>query len=70
MDSVPPFVVTDDKSFVRDTHNRALLNTDRAALDRHRAARSKSASLTQKLATLEHEVSELKALVHALLSKS
>jgi hypothetical protein len=66
MNKLPTNVVTDDKSFVRDTRNRALLNTDKAALDRHRASRSKAKTLVKRLDILEAEVAYLKRCVDQL----
>lgn len=66
---VPSFVQTEDRAFVRDTTNRALLNTDTAALTRHRLTRERQSSNTARLQSLEAEVAELKALVTRLLSK-
>jgi hypothetical protein len=65
--NIPDFVVTEDKSFIRDTKNRALLQTDRAALERHRLARATKLTEQSRINTLEREVAELKALVKKLL---
>jgi uncharacterized protein YceH (UPF0502 family) len=69
MAEIPPFVQTTDRAFVRDTRNRALLNTDRAALERHRTARQRSGDTAKRIQSLESQVAELTALVHQLLSK-
>jgi hypothetical protein len=65
MAEVPPFVQTDDKAFIRDTHNFALLNTDRAALARHRAAVIKSTTLARRVESLEAELADLRHYVYA-----
>jgi hypothetical protein len=67
--NVPDFVQTDDKSFIRDTHSKALLNTDRAALERSRQARAKSRERVSALQALQREVAELKTLVTQLLER-
>ena len=67
MHNVPDYIQTEDKSFLRDTRSKALLNTDRAALERNRAARSKSLRLTHTISTLQDDVAALKALVHQLM---
>lgn len=70
MADLPALIQTDDKAFIRDTRNHALLNTDWAALERHRAARQKAASrerelhsLHQQLDTVQAELADLKALL-------
>ena len=68
--TLPHFVVTDDTSYIRDTKNRALLQTDRGALDRHRAARTKATTLSHKILSLERELADLKATVQQLLHSS
>ena len=59
MADVPPYVQTEEKAFIRDTHNRALLNIDRAALARHRAAYIKSTTLSRRVESLEAELAHL-----------
>jgi len=67
--NIPDFVVTEDPTFIRDTKNRALLQTDRAALERHRAARTKAITHINRLHSLEREVADLKSLVLDLLKQ-
>lgn len=41
-DMLPDYIQTEDPSFIRDTHSKALLNTDTSALARHRRALAKT----------------------------
>ena len=72
-------VQTEDKSYVRDIHSKALLNTDRVALENHR---QKQRLLTQQslewqqikikvdeLNTVKEEMLEIKILLQELLHK-
>jgi hypothetical protein len=65
--SLPDRIQTEDKSFLRDTRSKALLNIDRAALERSRTARTKARRQQQTIQTLQTDVAELKALVQQLL---
>ena len=67
MPKIPRFVQTEDRSFVRDTTNMALLSTDRSALDRHRQQRAKQHTQQSRLHDLERDVQVLKTLVEQLL---
>jgi hypothetical protein len=64
--NIPAFVVTEDKSLIRDTKNGALLQTDRTALDRHRASLAKSKSLVSRVTALERELLDLRQIVATL----
>jgi len=68
MADVPAFVQTDDRSFIRDTHSKALLATDRTALARHRARHQKQQARVNEVAALRADVDHLKLLVDRLLS--
>ena len=52
-------VQTEDKSFVRDLHSKALINTDRVALDNHRRKRQLEIQQAQRWQQLENKVEEL-----------
>ena len=52
-------VQTEDKSFVRDLHSKALLNTDRVALENHRKNRQLELQKAQRFQEMENKVKEL-----------
>jgi len=72
-------VQTENRSFVRDLHSKALLNTDRIALENHRQSiriieqqRSEWQVMKTKvdeLNTVREEMLELKVLLKELLYK-
>lgn len=67
--SIPARVQTEDASFVRDTHSKALLNTNRNALERHRAQRAKALEYdnnSRKVLTLEQQLAKVTAQVEEL----
>ena len=52
-------IQTEDNSFVRDLHSKALLNTDRIALENHRKKRQVEIQQAQRLQEMEIKVEEL-----------
>ena len=72
-------VQTENKSFVRDLHSKALLNTDRVALENHRQKmglqeQQKSEwqimkNKVDELNTVREEMLESKSLLQELLHK-
>ena len=52
-------IQTEDKSFVRDLHSKALINTDRVALENHRRKRQLETQQAQRLQEMEIKVEEL-----------
>ena len=72
-------VQTENKSFVRDLHSKALLNTDRVALENHRQKmrlqeQQKSEwqimkNKVDELNTVKEEMLEIKILLQELLHK-
>ncbi len=72
-------VQTENRSFVRDMHSKALLNTDRIALENHRQSiriieqqRSEwqvMKSKVDELNTVREEILEIKVLLKELLHK-
>ena len=52
-------VQTEDTSFVRDLHSKALINTDRVALENHRKRKKIEIQQAQKLQQMESKVEEL-----------
>ena len=72
-------VQTENKSFVRDLHSKALLNTDKIALENHRQRmriqeQQKSEwqimkNKVDELNTVREEMLEIKSLLQELLHK-
>jgi hypothetical protein len=72
-------IQTEDTSFVRDLHSKALINTDRVALENHRKKRQIEIQQAQKwqqmetkveeLNIMKDEILEIKSLLQELLSK-
>tara|TARA_Y100001963_G_C6599454_1_gene361776 strand:- start:385 stop:621 length:237 start_codon:yes stop_codon:yes gene_type:complete len=52
-------IQTEDSSFVRDIHSKALLTTDRSALENHRRRRQIEIQQAKKWEQLENKVEEL-----------
>jgi hypothetical protein len=52
-------IQTEDTSFVRDLHSKALINTDRVALENHRKKRQIEIQQAQKWQQMETKVEEL-----------
>ena len=72
-------VQTEDKSFVRDLHSKALINTDRIALENHRKKRQieiqqaqqwqQMESKVEELDNMRNEILEIKGLLQEVLNK-
>ena len=72
-------VQTENRSFVRDIHSKALLNTDKVALENHRQRqRLKEQQVSEwqqmknkvdELNTVRDEMLEIKSLIKELLKK-
>ena len=60
-------VQTEDTSFVRDLHSKALINTDRVALENHRKKRQIEIQQTQKWQQMETKVEELNNMRNEIL---
>ena len=52
-------IQTENPSFVRDLHSKALINTDRVALENHRRKRQLETQQAQRLQEMEIKVEEL-----------
>ena len=52
-------IQTEDNSFVRDLHSKALINTDRVALENYRKKRQMEMLQAQRLQEMEIKVEEL-----------
>ena len=72
-------IQTEDNSFVRDLHSKALINTDRIALENHRKKRQMEIQQVRKwqqmetkveeLNNMRNEILEIKSLLQELLNK-
>ena len=60
-------VQTEDRSFVRDLHSKALINTDRVALENHRKKRQIEIQQAQKWQQMETKVEELNDMRNEIL---
>ena len=60
-------VQTEDRSFVRDLHSKALINTDRIALENHRKKRQIERQQAQKWQQMEIKVEELNNMRNEIL---
>ena len=72
-------IQTEDNSFVRDLHSKALINTDRIALENHRKKRQieiqqaqqwqQMESKVEELDNMRNEILEIKGLLQEVLNK-
>ena len=72
-------VQTEDRSFVRDLHSKALMNTDRVALENHRKKRQieiqqaqqwqQMETKVEELDNMRNEILEIKGLLQEVLNK-
>ena len=60
-------VQTEDTSFVRDLHSKALINTDRVALENYRKKRQIEIQQAQKWQQMETKVEELNNMRNEIL---
>ena len=60
-------VQTEDRSFVRDLHSKALINTDRVALENHRKKRQMEIQQARKWQQMETKVEELNNMMNEIL---
>ena len=60
-------IQTEDNSFVRDLHSKALINTDRVALENHRRKRQLETQQAQRLQEMEIKVEELVTVKNEML---
>ena len=60
-------VQTEDRSFVRDLHSKALINTDRVALENHRKKRQIEIQQARKWQQMEIKVEELNNMRNEIL---
>ena len=60
-------IQTEDTSFVRDLHSKALINTDRVALENHRKRKQMEIQQVQKWQQMETKVEELNNVRNEIL---
>ena len=60
-------IQTENISFVRDLHSKALINTDRVALENHRKKRQMEMQQTRKWKQMETKVKELNNMRNEIL---
>ena len=60
-------IQTEDRSFVRDLHSKALINTDRVALENHRKKRQMEIQQARKWQQMEIKVEELNNMRNEIL---
>ena len=60
-------VQTEDSSFVRDLHSKALINTDRVALENYRKKRQIEIQQAKKWQQMEIKVEELNNMRNEIL---
>jgi len=60
-------IQTEDNSFVRDLHSKALINTDRVALENHRKKRQMEIQQARKWQQMETKVEELNNMRNEIL---
>ena len=60
-------IQTEDTSFVRDLHSKALINTDRVALENHRKKRQIEIQQARKWQQMENKVEELNNMRNEIL---
>ena len=60
-------IQTEDTSFVRDLHSKALINTDRIALENHRKKRQIEIQQAQQWQQMESKVEELDNMRNEIL---
>jgi hypothetical protein len=60
-------IQTEDTSFVRDLHSKALINTDRVALENHRKRKQMEIQQAQKWQQMESKVEELNIMRNEIL---
>ena len=72
-------VQTENKSFIRDLHSKALLNTDKVALENHRQKQTHISHINyewqemkykvEELNNVRNEMLEIKCLLQEIISK-
>ena len=60
-------IQTEDTSFVRDLHSKALINTDRVALENHRKRKQVEIQQVRKWQQMENKVEELNNMRNEIL---
>jgi hypothetical protein len=61
--------VKDDPKLVRNSFNRAILNTDIEGLKAYKAQKNKEQRTTSEINNMKQDINELKALMQRILDK-
>ena len=61
--------VKDDPKLVRNSFNRAILNTDIEGLKAYKAQKNKEQRTTSEINSMKQDINELKALMQRILDK-
>jgi hypothetical protein len=67
--SLPDRIQTEDPALVRDTHSKALLNTDLSALERHRRNIAKAKTSAGTLSSLQTRQEHLETRLDDITEK-
>ena len=60
-------VQTENKSYIRDLHSKALLNTDKIALENHRQSQTHISQINYEWQEKKHKVEELNNVRNEML---
>ena len=60
-------VQTENKSYIRDLHSKALLNTDKIALEYHRQSQTHISLINYEWQEMKHKVEELNNVRNEML---
>jgi hypothetical protein len=61
--------VENHEELVRDTTNKAVLNTDLSSLEAYRARRDKERQKDEEVKTLKQEIDEIKQVLNLIVEK-
>ena len=59
----------EETQYVRDTHSKAILNTNRKALENYRIAKQKKQEEIDDINNMKNDIAELKEMIKTLLGK-
>ena len=68
----PKYLVKDNPKLYRDSHSKAIINTDLNALKEHKAKLKMATDViqnNQRLNKLENDISDIKSMLQALINK-
>lgn len=58
-----------ETQYVRDTHSKAVLNTNRKALENYKIARQQKIGEIEDINNMKRDIAELKEMIQTLLGK-